>query len=104
MSCSTRGDKKRGETLTQEEVIDYVTSPMKEHPELPFFIFASNGGKEDIAEMTNQMKYLTKQDCFSFGKDPAVNNIYFAVSDFYHTDYLVPYYFWNSLQTIFKGV
>ena len=104
MSCSTRGDKKRGEALTQEEVIDYVTSPMKEHPELPFFIFASNGGKEDIAEMTNQMKYLTKQDCFSFGKDPAVNNIYFAVSDFYHTDYLVPYYFWNSLQTIFKGV
>ena len=104
MSCSTRGDKKRGEALTQEEVIDYVTSPMKEHRELPFFIFASNGGKEDIAEMTNQMKYLTKQDCFSFGKDPAVNNIYFAVSNFYHTDYLVPYYFWNSLQTIFKGV
>ena len=47
------------------------------------------------------MKYLTKQPCFSYGPDPAKNNIYYSQSDFYHTDYLVPYYFWNSLAVLF---
>ena len=104
MSCSTRGDKKRGEKMTQEEVIEYVTGPAKAHPELPFFIFASNGGKEDIAEMSAQMKYLTKEPCFSYGMDPVKDNIYFAVSDYYHTDFLVPYYLWNSLKVLFRGI
>ena len=102
MSCMTRADKKRGETLTEVEVIDYVTGPIKAHPELPFFIFASNGGKEDIQEMNVQMNYLTKEPCFSYGPDPEKNNIFYAVSDFYHTDFLVPYYYWNSLKVLFK--
>ena len=84
-----------------EEVIEYATAGIKAHPELPFFIYASNGGKEDIEEMRTQMKYLTKQPCFSYGPDPAKNNIYYSQSDFYHTDYLVPYYFWNSLAVLF---
>ena len=104
MSCGTRGDKKRGEPMTDQEVIDYVTEPIKAHPEPPFFIYGTNGGKEDVAQMTEQMKFLTKQDCFSYGKDPGKNNIYFSVSDYYHTDFLVPYYLWNSLKVIFKGV
>ncbi|MBR0087706.1 MAG: hypothetical protein IJL98_08225 [Lachnospiraceae bacterium] len=102
MSCMTRADKKRGETLTKAEVIDFVTAPIKAHPELPFFIFASNGGKEDIQEMNVQMNYLTKEPCFSYGPDPEKNNIFYAVSDLYHTDFLVPYYYWNSLKVLFK--
>ena len=104
MSCSTRGDKKRGETITVDEAVDYVTQPMREHPELPFFIYATNGGREDIAEMNRQMKVLTKAEGMSYGKDPVKNNIYFSVSDFYHTDFLVPYYYWNSLDVLFKDV
>ena len=104
MSGINRGDEKRGTALTQEEIIEYLTFPMKAHPELPFFIFASNGGKDDSAEMHAQMKFMTKQDVFSFGKDPIKNNFYYCVSDYYHTDYLVPYYYWNSLKVIFKGV
>ena len=102
MSCSTRGDKKRGETMTEEEVIEYVTAPIKAHPELPFFIYATNGSDEDILEMKKQMKYLTKLPCFSYGTDPEKNNIYYSISDFYHTDYLVPYYFWNSFTVLFR--
>jgi len=102
MSCMTTADHKVGDPVTEKEVIEYVTAGIKAHPELPFFIFASNGGKEDIGKMTDQMKYITKQDCFSYGSDPAKNNIFFAVSDFYHTDYLVPYYMWNSLKVLFK--
>ena len=103
MSCSTRGDKQRGEVLTEQEVIDYVTGPIKAHPELDFFIYATNGGEEDIKEMKTQMRYITKEDCFSYGRDPSKNNIFYSVSDFYHTDYLVPYYFWNSLKVLFKN-
>ncbi len=104
MSCSTRGDKPRGETLTPEEVVAYVTEPIRANPDLPFFIYATNGGPEDIAEMTKQMKYLPHDPCFSYGPDPKKNNIYFSVSDFYHTDYLVPYYYWNSLKVLFQGM
>ena len=48
------------------------------------------------------MNYLTKEPCFSYGPDPEKNNIFYAVSDFYHTDFLVPYYYWNSLKVLFK--
>lgn len=102
MSCSTHGDRGFGEPVTEQDIIDYITAPIKAHPELPFFIYASNGGKEDIVEMNRQMKYVSAEPCFSFGTDPAKNNFYFSVSDYYHTDYLVPYYYWNSLKVLFK--
>ncbi len=104
MSCSVRGSKQFGEVITKEEVLDYLTEPVKAHPELPFFIYASNGGKKDLVELTEQMKYIPHDPCFSYGSDPAKNNLYFSLSDYYHTDYLVPYYYWNSLKVIFKGI
>ena len=81
-----------------------MTDPIKAHPELPFFIYCTDGGPEDSADMKVQLKYLTHEPCFSYGTDPEKNNIYFSVSDYYHTDFLVPYYLWNSLKVIFKGV
>ena len=103
MSCMTTAGKKHREKPTPEEVIEYITGPMKAHPELPFFIYCTNGGKEDVAEMNVQLKYLTKEPVFSYGTDPVKNNIYYSVSDFYHTDFLVPYYYWNSLKVLFKN-
>ena len=104
MSCFCWGDEKAGTILSEEDAINYVTAGMRAHPELPFFIFASNGYKNDVVPMNTQMKYLTKAPGFSFGPDPEKNNIYFALSDFYHTDYLVPYYLWNSMKVVFKGI
>lgn len=103
MSCHTVADKTIFQESTPEEVMEYVQAPIKAHPELPFFIFASNGYPKDVAKMTEQMKYITKGECFSYGKDPKVNNIYFALSAFTHTDLLVPYYYYNSLQVMFKA-
>ena len=79
----------------------YLRKPVLEHPDLPFYIYASNGYPRDIGIMTEQMKYLTKADGFSFGTDPAVNNIYFSISNFYHSDILVPQYYYNSLKVLF---
>jgi len=88
--------------LTDEEVVEYITAPIKANPDLPFFVYAASGGKTDGAGMRLQVKLLTEQKEFSYGPDPAKNNIYYSLSDYYHTDYLIPYYFWNYLKVIFK--
>ena len=104
MSCMTHATHGVKEPVTRQEVIDYLAGPVKAHPELPVYIYASNGGPLDLAEMTEQMGFLTREPCFSYGTDPAKNNICFSVSDYYHADYLVPYYLWNSLKVLFRGV
>ena len=52
--------------------------------------------------MRQQIRLLTRQEGFSYGGDPKKNNILYALSDYYHTDYLIPYYFWNYLKLLFK--
>ncbi len=102
MSCHTTADHKIFEPVTEEDVLAYLRKPIEDHPDLPFFIYASNGYPRDIGVMTEQMKYITKADGFSFGLDPKVNNIYFSLSNFYHSDILVPHYYYNSLKVIFS--
>ena len=89
-------------TFADGEILDYITAPIKAHPELPFFIYAACGGMRDTPGMRRQIALLCGQSAFSYGPDPAKNNLLFAISDYYHTDYLVPYYFWNYLKVIFK--
>ena len=88
---------------TDEEILEYLTAPIKAHPDLPFFIYAASGGMTDGPWMREQIKLITEHPAFSYGPDPAKNNIYYALSDYYHTDYLVPYYYWNSLKVLFKN-
>lgn len=101
MSCHTTADHSIREPVPMEEVLEYLQKPVCEHPELPFYIYASNGYPHDFAVMTEQMKHLTKADGFSFGTDPSENNIYFSISNFYHSDILVPQYYYNSLKVLF---
>jgi len=103
MSCHTTALHTIREAIPKEEVIEYLRKPLREHPDLPFFIYASNGYPNDIQAMTEQMKYITKTDGFSYGKDPKANNIYFSVSDYYHSDLLVPRYYYNSLKVLFQN-
>ena len=56
----------------------------------------------DTPSMRKQIALLIEKGGFSYGADPAKNSLIFSVSDFYHSDYLVPYYFWNYLKVIFK--
>ncbi len=103
MSCHATCDGLDDRELDMDECIEYITSGIKAAPDLPFYIYATNGGPEDIQIMNVQMDILTKLPCFSYGTDPEKNNIFYSVSDFYHTDYPVPYYYWNSLKVIFSG-
>ena len=102
MSCMTTGGKTIQDKLTDEEVIEYLSAPMKANPELPFFIYALNGGEKDVQPMNPQMRALTKALGFSYGQDPVKNNIYYAVSNYFHTDILAPEYYYNALPVMFK--
>lgn len=102
MSCMTRAGKDKRDEITEQNVIDYLEMPIRAFPELPFFIYATNGGEKDVVAMTEQLKYITKAEGFSYGKDTLKNNIYFSRSEFPHTDYLVPYYYYNSLKVLFR--
>ena len=89
--------------FTEEDMIEYLTAPIKENPGMPFFIYAGCGGKHDGMGMKDQIRALSRNEYFSYGSDPKKNNLLFALSDYYHTDYLIPYYFWNYLQLLFKA-
>ena len=103
MSCMTTAGRGIRDELADDVVTDYVTYQIRRKPDLPFFIYATNGDPEkDVRRMNDQMKFITKAPGFSYGPDPHKNNIYFGVSGFYHTDLLVPYYYWNSLKVLFR--
>ena len=102
MSCMTTAGKSIQDPPTAEEVVAYLSAPVKAHPELPFFIYACNGGPNDVRAMTEQMKYIPKADVFSYGRDPEKNNMFFAISDYFHGDFFAPQYFYNALPVIFK--
>ena len=89
-------------SFTDAEILDYMTAPLRENPGLPCFIYAACGGARDTPNMPKQIRLLIERGGFSYGAEPAKNNLYFSMSDFYHTDYLVPYYFWNFLKVLFR--
>lgn len=94
---------------TLEEAYNYLKAPVEANPDLDFFIFATAGGKSDKAGTNNladnmhaQIEYILEQgDLFSFGADPAVNNLYFIRSDFSHNHMYVPYSLANAADVLF---
>lgn len=104
MSCSTTAGHDIFKELSEQEVKDYILSPIRSHPELPFFIYCTNGSPErDIKKMNDQLLYVTREKELVYGDDPSTSNIFMAVSDFPHTDLLAPYYYWNSLKVLFRN-
>ena len=100
MSCMTTAGKDIKNRPTEEEVLAYLSAPVEKNPELPFFIYACNGGPDDVVAMTEQMKYITKAAWVSYGQDPKVNNMYYAVSDYFHGDFFAPQNYFNALPVL----
>ena len=104
MSCHTTAGKYIQEPVTEAEAVAYITAPIKARPDLPFFIYAAAGDATDAQLMKKQLKVLTKEPEFSFGTDGKTDNIYLTVSGFPHHDKYAPYYYYNALQVLFKGI
>jgi endo-1,4-beta-xylanase len=91
------------EEWTDEMAFEYVSEPIKEHPELDFFIIAQSGGATDAPLMRTQMKYFAEQtDVFSYGLDREENNFYYTCSDFVHVQQYFPYYLYTAKDILFK--
>lgn len=88
---------------TNEEAFQYIREAIDSHPDLPFFIFAASGGKNDAPGMRTQMKYFSEQtDTFSYGLDVSENNFYYTCSEFNHNDLYFPFYLYNARDVLFN--
>lgn len=101
MSANCVAGKRISEEPTDEEAYAYLKEAIDAYPNMDFFIYAGSGGPTDAGAMREQMAYFEKQDAFSFGSDPKVNNFYYVLSNFAHGDLYAPYYYYNSLQVLF---
>ena len=115
MSAPLRLKDEIGIDSEAEAAYAYLKEAIDAHPDLDFFLFGMAGSDKDasavpgtrdlipLAElMTEEFTYYAQQtDTFSFGKDPAVNNLYFLRSDFLHNDLYMPYLLYNAATVLF---
>ena len=116
MSAPLRLREEVGLDSGVEAAYAYLKEAIDAHPDLDFFIYGTAGGEKDqsaiagtrdLIPLANLMQeefayYATQTDTFSFGNDPAVNNIYFVRSDFLHNDLYMPYSLYNAASVLFK--
>ena len=70
-----------------------------------FFIYAACGGKRDMMYDVNaalMTALIADTEDFSFGTDPAVNNLYYSISNELHTTELARLYLYNAFDVVFK--
>lgn len=87
---------------TNEDAYAYLKETIDANPNLDFYIYAGSGNYTDAIALRDQMAYFEKQDAFSYGPDPKVNNLYYTVSNYAHGYFFTPYYYYNTLQIIFS--
>lgn len=101
MSGSCTAGHRLGENTSDEEAYQYLKETVDANPDLPFFIYVISGGPKDAEGLRLQMAYFKSQSLFSYGNDSHANNLYYALSNFEHSDCYAAYYYYNSLQILF---
>lgn len=103
MSCHCAAGQSISVDLPEEVAYQYLKEAIDAHPELDFFIYAQGGDASDAPRLRSQMAYFALQtETFSYGNNPAENNLYYSLSDFIHSDRYVPLYYYNSLPLFFQ--
>lgn len=80
---------------------EYLKEAIDANPDKDFFIYVGSGGPTDANALRTQVAFFARQDAFSFGSDPTVNNLCYTLSNFEHGDLYVPYYYYNTLRVLF---
>ena len=70
-----------------------------------FYIYAACGGKRDdmytvMADLITAM--IADTEDFSFGLDPAENNLYYSISNEIHQTLMARFYLYNAFEVVFK--
>lgn len=88
---------------TTEEKLAMVRKVIEDNADLPFFLMMTfEHPEEEIARDDFLQGIYDMTDVFSYGLDPAVNNLYFTTSTYKHLDYYIPRYLYNALDVLFK--
>ncbi len=88
----------------QMQLIKDALSAQKDYKD-SFFIYAACGGKRDMMYDVNAAlisAMISDTDDFSFGTDPAVNNLYYSISAELHQTLMSRFYFYNAFDVVFK--
>ncbi len=70
-----------------------------------FFIYAACGGKRDMMYDVNAAlisAMVADTDDFSYGMNPAENNLYYSISGEIHQTLMSRFYFYNAFGVVFK--
>ena len=70
-----------------------------------FYIYAACGGKRDMMYDVNAAlisAMVADTDDFSYGLDPAENNLYYSISGEIHQTLMSRFYFYNAFDAVFK--
>ena len=96
-----------GLDMPVDEQVKLVKEALTAQPEYrdDFFIYAACGGKRDMMYEVNaalMTALIADTEDFSFGLNPAENNLYYTISNELHTTELSRFYMYNAFDVIFK--
>lgn len=86
------------------EQVAWLDTALDSQPGYDFFIILGCGGPRDMMYdvVTGLFQEMLKDGHFSYGQDPAANNLYFNLSQEVHQTLMARYYFYNAFDILFK--
>ena len=106
-SANISGATEMGLDMPVEEQMELIRNALAAQADYKgdFFIYAACGGKRDMMYDVNAAliaAMIADTDDFSFGTDPAQNNLYYSVSNEIHQTLMSRFYFYNAFSVVFK--
>lgn len=86
------------------EQVAWLDAAIDSQPGYDYFIILGCGGGRDMMYdvVTGLFAEMVKDDHFSYGNDPAVNNLFFNMSAEVHQTLMARFYFYNAFDIMFK--
>jgi endo-1,4-beta-xylanase len=105
-SANISGPAEMTLAMPVEEQMDMIKDALAAQADYKddFFIYAACGGKRDdmyavMQDLISAM--IADTDDFSFGTDPAVNNLYYSISNEIHQTLMTRFYLYNAFDVVF---
>lgn len=86
------------------EQVEWLTGAIASQPGYDYFIYLACGGPRDMMYefVSGLAAEMLKNDTFSYGMNPAENNLFFTLSQEVHQTLQARLYFYNAFDVIFK--
>lgn len=86
------------------EQVAWLDAAIDSQPGYDYFIILGCGGGRDMMYdvVTGLFGEMVKDDHFSYGNDPTVNNLFFNMSAEVHQTLMARFYFYNAFDIMFK--